>query len=123
MLPSVLFANWIYNQAKTWKDELAGWMVSWLASGATKTLEDMEPGIIDQVRETIQQIIDNPQTPLATKTMLEKSLQQGNIFHVAMGWILSVIGLIPALFGLGGRWETCLITLRSLLCGRSSSIR
>ena len=92
----------IENWSQKWKDRLAGWMVSWLASGATKTLEDMEPGIIDQVRETIQQIIDNPQTPLATKTMLEKSLQQGNIFHVAMGWILSVIGLIPALFGLGG---------------------
>jgi len=92
----------IESWSQKWKGRLAGWMVSWLASGATKTLEDMEPGIIDQVRETIQQIIDNPQTPLATKAMLEKSLQQGNIFHVAMGWILSVIGLIPALFGLGG---------------------
>lgn len=94
--------NWIEDRRIAWGESLGEFLLGAIAKGATKTVEDMEPGIIDQVGETIRKLIDNPATPPETKRMLEKALNEGNIFHAVMGWILTVIGLIPALFGLGG---------------------
>ena len=95
------FKTWIDATAVGWADRMATWGMGMLARGATKTLEDMEPAIINQTRETIQSVIDNPKTPPETKRLLEVTIKEGNIFHVVMGWALSIIGLIPALFGLG----------------------
>jgi len=102
MLPGERFKNWVDGLAMDWKDRLGGWMGSWAAAGLTKSMEDLEPGVIDQVQETIRKIIDNPATPPETKRMLEMAVEEGNILQVVMGWVFTVIGLIPALFGLGG---------------------
>ena len=102
MLPGERFKGYVDKTFSGWADRLATWGMGVLGRGMTKALEDQEPGIINQVRDNIQQIIDNPDIPAITRTMLEKSLVRGDIFAVVMGWILSVIGLIPALFALGG---------------------
>lgn len=96
------FKLWIDETASGFADRLATWGMGVLSRGMVKALEDQEPGIIGQVRDSIQQVIDNPDIPPVTKAMLEKSLKQGDIFAVLVGWVLSIIGLIPALFALGG---------------------
>jgi len=93
--------GWVDNRRDAWGDALGNFLLGTISKGVTKFTEDLEPGIIDQVKESVQQVIDNPATPPETKRMLEKSIQEGNIFHVVMGWVLTVLGLLPALFGLG----------------------
>ena len=101
MTASVRFKGWVDDRAKDWGGQLGAWLLKNIANGITKSLEDQEPGVIEQTRATIQALIDNPQMPPAYKEMLKMSLAQGNIFHVLMGWVLSVIGVIFAIFGLG----------------------
>lgn len=93
--------DWLGYAGDFYGERLGKWSFNFIAKGLTKFAEDNEPGIIDQVKGTIQQLIDNPDIPEVTRDMLKKSIQEGNIFNVVMGWLFSIIGLFPAIFGLG----------------------
>jgi len=120
--------GWVDDRRTAWGGALGEFILGTIAKGATKTLVDLEPGVIDQVSETVRKVIDNPDIPLETKRMLEKSLEQGDILAVGMGWLLSIIGLIPAMFGLGGPIGNILnhaqeLALRSALLDPETAIR
>lgn len=82
-------------------NRLATWGMSLVARGATKTLEDMEPGTISTMKETLQGIIDNPATPPEMRRLLESTIEEGNFMDTLAGFFLTIISVFPALLGAG----------------------
>jgi len=66
------FKSWIDGLAESWKDRLRGWMMSWVAKGAEELLDDLEPELVAQVREQIDEILLMPELPPAVRTVFER---------------------------------------------------
>ena len=86
----------------SWSERVAGWVVSQLASGVTKFTEDLEPGMIDQMRESLTKLREAPELPTEYKGLIDKALAEGNIGEVISGWALTILGVLPALLSMGG---------------------
>ena len=103
------FKGWIDGLAESWKDRLHGWMMSWVDKGLDSFFRSREPEIINFTRETLTKIRDTPDITPEMRNMIDKSLVTGDIASVVGGWMMIIIGAIPALMGLGvplGRsWE------------------
>ena len=95
------FKNWIEGLSKAWGDRLASWGVGLLARGATKTLEDMEPGAIESFRDIITKVRNNPLTPPEMVKFYDKALVPGNWFTELIAGLTIAIGAIPALLSAG----------------------
>lgn len=89
--------NW---QAK-WKDRLRGWFLRTIGEGITKFAEDMEPEAIAGMRETLTKLKEDPNLPPEYKALIDKMITPGNPLMIMMGWVFTIIGLIPAIFGRG----------------------
>lgn len=109
MLPADRFRAWIDSLSEDWKDRLRGWMASWLMQGFDELVGEQEPQIIGLTKDTLDKIKATPGIPPELLAMLEKATTTGDLVSVIFGWMMTVIGAIPAMFGLGaplGRsWE------------------
>jgi len=90
--PADRFVNWINSLAAMWGERLRGWIVGWLSGGARTYLESLEPEIIASTRETVEKIIKEPDISPELKTLLEKSLESGDIITVITGWLMTLVG-------------------------------
>lgn len=99
----------IENWSKKWKERLAGWMLSWVASGLYRWLEIFEPELIDLSQQTIEKYKTLPNLPPELRAILDKATTEGQPSRVITGWIMTLLGSVFAIFGLGaplGRsWE------------------
>ena len=109
MSPADRFKAWIDSLSMSWKDRVGGWVATWLGKGLKTLMKDYEPEIIALTRDTLTKMETNPNIPPELKDIIDKSLKTGDIFNVICGYMMTLIGSIPALFGLGrplGRtWE------------------
>lgn len=92
-----------------WKDRLRGWMISWLVQGVDSYFKAREPEIIDITQETLQKLRDTEGISDELINIIDKSLKEGDIFSVIVGWMMTAVGSIFQLLSLGaplGReWE------------------
>lgn len=95
------FKQWIDDTAREWSGRLGTWAGSFIAGGLTKSSEDLEPGMIDQMREALTKLRDNPHLPPEYRAIIDKSLAEGNIMNVLFGWLYIVLGILPAVLGAG----------------------
>jgi hypothetical protein len=93
--------GWVDKVSAKWKDRLAGWLAGWLAGGLNKAVEDKEPEIISLTQETLAKLKASPNLPLELRSLLDKATATGDLYSVFLGYVLTVIGAIPALFGSG----------------------
>ena len=93
--------GWVDRLSEKWKARLGGWMAGWVAGGLNKAVEDKEPEIISLTRETLAKIKASPATPPELRALLDKATATGDLYSVVLGYVLTIIGAIPALFGLG----------------------
>jgi len=107
--PGDRLKGWVDGLGEAWKDRLRGWMASWILKGVDDFIAEKEPEIINLTRETLEKVKATPGIPPEMVSMINKALTTGDIFSVIIGWIMTGIGSVPALFGLGaplGRdWE------------------
>jgi len=90
------FKNWIDGLSEAWKDRLRGWMRSWVAGGIEDLMDDLEPITREQVRTTLTQIRDLPETPPEYKKMIDEALETKS-FGVL---IMIVVSLGAMIFGM-----------------------
>ena len=86
----------------SWADRISTWGVDFLAKGAEKFTADLEPGMIDQMGAALLELRDLEGMPESYRELIDKSIQQGNIFEVITGWFLTIIGVVLSIFHLGG---------------------
>ena len=100
--PGDRLTNWIEGLSSAWKDRLRGWMSSWLLKGIDDFIAEKEPEIIDLTRQYLQDMKSQPNIPASYVSMIDKALAEGDFFSVIMGWLMSILGMIPAAMSLGG---------------------
>jgi len=101
MLPGVRFATWIWQIATTWRLPVGEFIKEWFANAADKFFRDREPEIITFTRDTLIKMKDTPGIPQEMLDMIDKSLETGDIASVVAGWVMTILGALPALMGLG----------------------
>ena len=101
--------NWVEGRRKAWGEALGNFFLGAIAKGTTQTLEGLEPGTIALMRESLTKVRNLPNITPEIQHVIDKSLETGDILSVVCGWILTIVGIIPALFGsgrpLGRLWE------------------
>ena len=103
----------IHDTVEEWREEWGGtlknWMASWVVKGVDDYLKAREPEIIALTKDSLLKIKEMPNISPELKSIIEKSLETGDIFTTIIGWIMSLIGALPQLLSLGaplGRtWE------------------
>jgi hypothetical protein len=99
--PADRFTDFAAKLGNRFAGPVGDFLLKTISNGTSKTLEGFEPSIINMSKETVQLLLKNPDTPPEMKRLLEKSLEEGDVFAVIVGWILSVIGLVFAVFSIG----------------------
>ena len=95
------FTQWVDNTASRFADRLSTWGMGLLARGGTKMLEDMEPGAIESMKETLKKVRDDPNTPDDLKHLIDKVITPGNPLVIILGvlfLLLTISGTLGALF-------------------------
>jgi hypothetical protein len=95
------FRDWIDDLSDAWKDRLRGWMASWLEKGVYTLMSHYEPEIISLTQESLKKLKENPNLPPELKNVVDKALQEGQIYSVVLGWVITAIGAIPAILRSG----------------------
>ncbi|GAI05346.1 unnamed protein product, partial [marine sediment metagenome] len=93
------FKKWIDGLSEAWKDRLRGWMVRWAAEGAEKLMDDLEPITREQVRTTLTQIRDMPETPPEYKKIIDEALETksyGMLVMILVALGSMIFGLVTA---------------------------
>lgn len=93
--------NWVDDRRKVWGGALGNFLMDSIARGATKSLEDMEPGAIDGIKGRLLLLRDDPNTPDDVKALIDKTLTPGHLVLVIVGvlfLVLSLTGTLNALF-------------------------
>lgn len=82
-----------------WKDRLRGWMASWFSQGFESFTTSLEPDVIDAMRGTLTELLEDPDLPPGLQTAIRKALGKGNIIDVVGGYLILMISAIPAVLG------------------------
>lgn len=78
--------------AEKWKDKLGGWAVNWAAKSIEKSLDDMEPELVDQAKEYIATLQAIPDLPPEIKNLLDKAAKPKSFAFVPF-----LIGILVAM--------------------------
>ncbi len=89
-------------ETPSWAERISTWGVDFLAKGAERFTAELEPGMIDQMREALLEIRNIEGMPASYQAVIDKAFQEGNILQVVLGWILTIAGLVLSVFHLGG---------------------
>lgn len=100
--PGDRLRDWIQETASLFAEPFGGFLGGTLASALETFFTNLEPGVIDQVQEILTGVKDIEGFPEEYKRFIDKSLGQGNVWVNVSGWVLSLVGVIFALFALGG---------------------
>jgi hypothetical protein len=85
----------------SWGDRLRAWMASWVVKGVDDYLKAREPELIALGKDYLLKIKAMPGTSPELKSLIDKSLETGDIFTVIVGWLMTLVGVIPQVFGWG----------------------
>lgn len=109
LLPAARFAAWIADLAFGWKDTVREWMASWVTQGAKSFLEDEESKSIENVREFLSRVKDDPNTPPELKRMVDSILGQESWLFLLIVIPLAIMMFIPMVTGafqpIGNLWN------------------
>jgi len=95
------FSEWVEERRQVWGDALGTWFLDRIASGLTKSFEDMEPGAIAAYREGLTELSKEELLPPGIKTVIDRALQEGNILTVIQGYFMLMITAVPSLLSSG----------------------
>jgi len=91
------FKSWIDGLSEAWKDRLRGWMVSWVLGGIESVMDDLEPGLREEIRPSLRRLADIPGLPADMKDLIDKTLEAPGAIH----FLALVPYLVGMLLGLG----------------------
>jgi len=90
------FRDWIDSLSDYWKDRLRGWVLRSIAEAAKKFLEDEEPAARDNVKEVLEKIRDNPDTPPELKAIVERALEPHSWIQIAILIVMAIVMVVQA---------------------------
>jgi len=85
--------------SEEWKDRLGGWAMGFISSGIYKMLEDLEPGAVEGVQDSLIKLRDNENTPPEIKALLDRMITPGHPLVIIAGVIIAVMMFIPMVTG------------------------
>ena len=81
----------------SWADRIGDWLLGVIARSAKRFLEDEEPSALDNVKDTLIRIRDNPNTPPEIKSMTERALEPRSAWQAIVFVIFGIVMLIQTI--------------------------
>ncbi|MBW2673611.1 MAG: hypothetical protein JRD89_09395 [Deltaproteobacteria bacterium] len=81
----------------SWSERIALWGLGVIAKGAVKFLDDEEPSARDNVKEVLETIRDNPNTPPHVKGIVERALKPHSWIQIVILIVAAVVMLVQTM--------------------------
>ena len=80
----------------SWSERIALWGLGLIAKSAVKFLDDAEPGARDNVKDVLNKIKDNPNTPPELKGIVERALEPHSWIQIVILVVMAVVMVVQA---------------------------